>query len=124
MHYSLKMLKCIPEKRNDVQTMHLRKQYALEFESITDNYADPNIYFIDKVVGFDVSMRINKGRSKVEETPAAKVKNIRPKNISVCCAYSRSSIYFYEINYNAYNTVSFTGYISNLFNKLDVLNAG
>ena len=72
------MLKCIPEKRNDVQTMHLRKQYALEFESMTDNYADANIFSIDEV-GFNVSKRINKGRSKVEETPVCKVKNIISK---------------------------------------------
>jgi len=123
LHYSLKMLKCVPEKRNDVNTLEIRKQYAIDFENITDNYPDTNIFFIDEV-GFNVSMRINKGWSKIGETPIAKVKNVKSKNISVCCAYSRSGISFHEINVQAYNTVSFTGYISNLFEHFTSLNIG
>jgi len=123
LHYSLKLLKLVPEKRNDEKTIQLRKQYAIEFEDITDNYPDTNIFFIDEV-GFSVSMRVTKGRAKIGDTPIAVVKNVKSKNVSVCCAYSRSSIPFYEINYKPYNKVSFTGYISKLFENFDSLVAG
>jgi len=123
MHYSLKMLKLIPERRNNANTIEMRKQYAIEFEKITDNYPDTNIFFIDEV-GFNVSMRTNKGRAKIGKTPVLTVRNIRSKNISVCCAIARSGIFHYEINHNAYNTISFTGYISNLFGKIASLNLG
>ena len=89
----------------------------MEFDSITDNYPDTNIFFIDEV-GFNVSMRVSKGRSKIGETLIMQVRNIKSKNVSFCCAYSKSSISFYDINYKPYNTVDFTGYISNLFGKI------
>jgi len=123
MHYSLKMLKLMPEKRNDAQTIELRKQYAIDFDNVIDEYADTNVFFIDEV-GFNVSMRVNKGRAKIGQTPVAKVKNIRSKNISVCCAYRRSNVFFHEINHSPYNTESFTGYISSLFEEIEALNIG
>jgi len=123
MHFSLKMIKVIPEKRNDPETIEIRKRYASGFDSIIDEYPDTNIFFLDEV-GFNVSMRVNKGRSKKGEPATVRVKNVRSKNISVCCAYSRSRIFHYEINHKPYNTESFMGYICNLFDKIESINVG
>ena len=71
MHYSLKILKPIPERRNDPKTIEILKQYAIDFENMTDDFHDTNIFFDE--VGFNLSMRVYKGRAKLGETPVVTV---------------------------------------------------
>ena len=46
LHYNLKMLKLIPEKRNDTKTIELRKQYVLLFDTLGDEFSDFNIFLL------------------------------------------------------------------------------
>ncbi|KII70625.1 hypothetical protein RF11_06980 [Thelohanellus kitauei] len=103
MHYSLKAIHIIPTRRNDPNTICIRNHFAHSFLRLEENYPDEQIYFVDEV-GFNVSMRIKRGRSSIGTTPILRVPNIRSRNVSVCCAMNRYGVVFKEINNRPYNT--------------------
>ncbi|KII75143.1 hypothetical protein RF11_10436 [Thelohanellus kitauei] len=97
MHFSLKSVRAIPEKRNDEHTILVRKAYAESFTLIEEQFPWRNIIFLDEV-GFNVSMRIKKGRSLVGTTPVSNIKNV---------------------SHHPYNKNTFKDYIGNLTNYLE-----
>lgn len=79
------------------------------------------IYFFLDEVGFNVSMRVKKGRTKTGVTPQITIKNIRSKKISVCCAVTKNGVDYFEINDKPlYNSESFLGYLNNFFHFLEI----
>lgn len=116
LDFTLKLLSPIPERRNDPQTIESRRCYAREFLRIEEEYPDENVFFLDEV-GFNLSMKRRLGRS-VSGTPAnLTVKQIRSKNISLCC-FNKKSLFYYDVNIKPYNNESFLGYINVFFNFL------
>lgn len=108
----------IPVRRNIEKTIDIRYKYARTFYELEEMFSDRNIFFIDEV-GFQVSMRVTKGRSLIGSTPNIRVPNIRSRNISVCCAISKYCLKFKKISITPYNTKSFLGYIEEFFKFLD-----
>ena len=84
-HYSLQIIKKIPERRNNPQTVEIRRAYAPNFYALTGQISETNVIFVDEM-GFCISMRASRGRSAVG-TPAVKVvSQIRTRNVSIICA--------------------------------------
>ncbi|KAI5151468.1 hypothetical protein ENBRE01_2160 [Enteropsectra breve] len=81
---------------------------------------DGKFFFINEV-GFNVSMRTRSGRSIRGTTPIHTVAYIRSRNISVCCAMSKSGILKYQAETRAYNTLKFKDYITNFIEYLSGL---
>lgn len=116
-HFSLKRIHKIPEKRNDTHTILLRLEYARHFISLPALYSEDHYIFIDEV-GFNVSMRVTRGRSLVGTPATQNVPSIRSRNISVCCAINKNGIILYETQPTPYKTTSFFTYITNLITNL------
>lgn len=117
MHYSLKTISLIPTRRNDEQSITTRMNYASRFMEIEENYNSRDIFYLDEV-GFNVSLRCKRGRSKKGVPAIVSVPGIRSKNISVCCVMTRSGIKFWKVNHNPYNTESFLGYIDEFADEI------
>ncbi|KAF7684942.1 hypothetical protein CDIK_4309 [Cucumispora dikerogammari] len=113
-HYSWKRMVSIPVRRNTEDTISIRHEYAVEFYNLLGVFTESEFIFIDEV-GFSVSMRSRHGRSSLGTTPSVSVQNIKSKNISVCCAMTKDGIVYKKINTRAYNTLSFLGYLNELF---------
>ncbi|XP_049293761.1 uncharacterized protein LOC125769223 [Anopheles funestus] len=115
--YSLKWIQKIPERRNNPQTLEIRKEYASRFYALPGQVADTNVIFVDEV-GFCVSMRASRGRSAVG-TPAVKiVSQIRTRNVSIICAMNRSGIQLYKTAERSVNRDSFLEFMRDLKQKL------
>lgn len=117
LDYTLKLLTPIPEKRNDDQTIESRRIYAREFLRIEEEYPDKNVFFLDEV-GFNLSMKRRLGRSVIGTPANLTVKQIRSKNISLCCCFNKESLFYYDVNIKPYNNESFLGHINAFFNFL------
>ena len=75
------------------------------------------IYFIDEV-GFNVSMRLSRGRSVKGSRAVKVVPSIRSRNISVCCAISREGITHYHAQTKSCNTDYFIDFMKILIEIL------
>lgn len=115
--YTYKMVCRIPEKRNDETVFEIRKQYAMEYMRLLTETNQNKILFIDEV-GFNITMRSRKGRSKKNTRAIQIVKNIRSRNISVCCCLSINGIVHYKTQDHAFNEVAFYDYIKELLEIL------
>ncbi|KAF7685295.1 hypothetical protein CDIK_3956 [Cucumispora dikerogammari] len=118
LHYSLKILKSIPVRRNEADVIESRFICAQEFLQIEENYPPSKILFLDEV-RFNVTMRVKHGRSLVGQTPISSVTTIKSKNISICSVMSRNKVIFKCLNRNAYNTSGFLSYLQELFTFLN-----
>jgi transposase len=78
-------------------------------------------FFIDEV-GFNVSMRIKRGRSLSGTRAIQTVTKIRSRNISVCCSMSKNGKFHYQIQNCPFNTESFLEFIKNLLEKFQMNN--
>lgn len=116
--YSMKLLTPVPIRRNDEDTLISRRNYAREFLQLESQYPDECIYFVDEV-GFSLAMHRRLGRSVIGHPANLVVKQLRSKNVSVCCAFNRKSLFYYDVNVKPYNNESFAGYINNFFQFLE-----
>jgi hypothetical protein len=73
-------------------------------------------------VGFNVSMRRKFGRYLQGTTSITTVPAIKSRNISICCAMSKSGVLFKKISLLPFNGYSFLGYIDDFFAFLNNLN--
>jgi transposase len=121
MHYTLKVAKVIPERRNCDEVLAERRVYAQTFLEIEETFPASKIIFLDEV-GFSVSMRTKFGRAPIGVTPNITVPNIRTKNISVCCAISRNTMLHKKISHSSYNAEKLNVYILEVFEILRNLN--
>ena len=106
-----------PERRNNPNTIQVRKEYATSFYALPGQISDTNIIFIDEV-GFCISMRASRGRSALGKPAVTVVPQIRTKNISVICAMNRGGILHYVKKERAINRESFLQFIIDLKAKL------
>jgi transposase len=91
-NYTFKKISLLPERRNDLETIDLRAEYAESFMNIVSSIDDSKIFFIYEV-GFNVCMRSSQGRS-LKGTRAIKiVSSLRSRNISLCCVITKNGIF-------------------------------
>jgi len=84
---------------------------------------DSNIFFVDEL-GFSVSMRSRRGRSLKGTRVVQVVPGLRSRNLSVCCAMSKSKIAKYLPQTFAFNTILFYNFIDILQDHIESLNIG
>jgi len=116
-HYTLKRISVIPEKRNNLETIELRRQYVNNFARWISDFGSLKIIFVDEF-GISVSMRLKRGRSRAGERAFHVVPNIRTRNISVCAAMTSTGLLHFKSSTSAYNTCKFCEFIKELCNKL------
>ena len=80
---------------------------------------DPDSFIFLDEVGFNVSLRINRGRSKIGTPATHVVRSIRSRNISICCAMTRNGVLAYHSRDGAFNTAAFVDFLEELKNKID-----
>jgi len=114
-HYTLKRTSVQPERRNNNETIHARAVYAEHYLSIMAHRE--KIFFIDES-GFCVSMRRRQGRARIGMPAVVRVPAVRTKNFSLCAAYNVSTMFHFNIQERAYNTSSFSVYMTQIIQKL------
>lgn len=117
--YSFKNITLIPARRNDEEVILARQIYSAFFMDLVSREDEENIIFVDEV-GFSVSMRCRKGRSKKNMPANMVLTSLRSRNISVCAACNKSELILYKSRTSAYNTASFIEFINILIDTLIV----
>jgi transposase len=115
--YTIKRIHLIPERRNDELAITTRATYSNAFLQLLTTMSPNHIIFVDEV-GFSVSMRSRRGRSLRGTSPVHIIPALRTRNISVCCAINSGGIVHYLPRTRAYNGESFTGFLTELVEKL------
>jgi transposase len=115
--YTLKRVSPTPERRNNKISIRNRYVYAKQFRCLSREIGHDNIFFLDEV-GFNVSMRITRGRSFKGEKAVKVVPALRTRNISICCTMSKNGTFFYKKQTCPFNTSTFISYIDELLEKL------
>ena len=121
--YTLKRITPIPVKRNDTIAINKRAEYAQDFLEILAIYDESNMYFVDEV-GFNVTMRSRRGRSLKGTRAVHIVHGLRARNISVCCAMSKSGIVKFVKQTCAFQTTSFNNFIETIQDDAETLQIG
>lgn len=119
MHYSIKRIILVPERRNTDETIDARKRYAENFLEIISEVNDDKIFFSDEV-GFCVSMRNKHGRAITGSSPVLTVRQIRTRNISVCSTINKNGMLNFIIRDVAFNGERFVEYIREVFDQFDL----
>jgi len=120
-HYTVKQITLIPEKRNTIEVISKRYDYAIEYNQMMAE--KEKMYFIDET-GIQIWTRANYGRS-AKGTPATKiVKRIRSTNYSIASAMNNESLYFFEIQNKPYNSEDYSDFLNKLIENflLDNIN--
>lgn len=115
--YSFKKVSVQPEGRNTENLIGLRREYAIRWLDIVASQDGNNVLFLDEV-GFSISLRSRYGRSLKGKAAIQRVRSIRSKNFSVCCAISKDKIIYFERQDKAFTTETFNSFIYNLISKL------
>jgi ribosomal protein S21 len=115
-HFTLTQVTLVPERRNCERTINLREVYASDFNSYFLNYDDKNLIFIVEV-GFSVSTRTKRGRSRIGTSVYVNTSSIRSRNISVISASNKYGIIDHVINNTPVNGENFKSYLRHLKNK-------
>lgn len=115
--YTFKRVSLQPETRNSEDLLEKRRLYALNWTNMVSQYDGSNIIFLDET-GFNVSLRSKYGRSIKGKMAIQRVRTIRSKNFSVCCAISKNKIIYYKKQDFPFNTDSFLCFIEELKVKL------
>lgn len=105
-HYTLKRVTHVPERRYCPEAVETRKAYACEFGNLEVNNNDKNLIFIDEV-GFSVSTRPKRGRSRRGHSAYLSVPAARSRNISVVAAMNKYGMIFHKIHEKAVNGEDF-----------------
>lgn len=114
-NYSLKRISIVPERRNSLDVIELRKKYAEQFLNLNFFYNKDQIIFIDEV-GFKVSSRPSRGRAPIGKPAISRVSRIRTRNISICCGMSSQGIEYYIANLRPFKSNTFAYFIYELIN--------
>lgn len=61
-YYSVKRTSLIPELRNDIETIRMRKEYSISYFNLMESYRESCFFFVDEF-GASFSMRTERGRS-------------------------------------------------------------
>lgn len=112
--YSLKNIVNVPARRNSVEVIGRRYEYALHFSKLDQN----KILFVDET-GFSICTRRKKGRSLLGTSPIRVVRQIRSRNLSVCSAVTNGGMLDYKLMFKAFNTISYAEFIRALIENLE-----
>jgi transposase len=118
-NYTLKRTLSIPERRNDPKKLGNQVFICILFPPFSLRAGWWQYLFLDEV-GFNVSMRRKRGRSLSGERATMTVSTIRSRNISVCCAMSKSGAFFYKKQDKAFNTESFSLFLDDFLAKIEL----
>jgi len=110
-----KTLSRVPERRNDDETIELRKRYATKYLQLEGKV---NFIFLDEF-GCHVSMRRGRGRSLRNTRAFIQANFMKGKNCSVIAAMDSSGILHYESQYSGITAEAFLKFLRNLNRKLD-----
>ena len=113
-HYTLKDSTIIPDSRNSERTIELRHQYSLRFDDIEVEYSSENIIFWDEV-GFQLSTRSKKARSRRGTPARISTPLSRSRNISVMAAMNKNELLFKKVRFSPFNGEVFKESIIELF---------
>lgn len=113
LHYTLKRVVLVPERRNIEGNINTREAYCERYLRMDDS----NIVFIDEF-GVSCSTRQKFGRSIIGTMGRKQVRAIRSKNFSVCAAICKRMILLHDTRESAYSRESFITFLSNLLNKI------
>lgn len=108
-HYSFKRISLIPERRNTVETINKRFEYAL----IAMNYDPAKTYYLDEM-GVSFVMRCGYGRALIGQSPRKIIASVKSKNFSVAAAIGLNGVILYEAQPNPFNTISFGDFVNKL----------
>lgn len=122
-NYTVKKTTLIPIKRNDERAINAREEYANAFFNLLSDLDESRLYFVDEV-GFNVTMRCRHGRSLRGTNAVQVVPGLRSRNISVCCAITKHGVAIYNAQTTAYNTFTFTSFITSLLSFIKTENRG
>lgn len=114
-HYSVKRVSFVPERRNALDIIQSRFDYAVLYNRIMVHRE--KIYFIDEF-GIQVNSRRSYGRSQ-KNIRANKVKaQLRGRNYSIAAAMCINSLYLFTIQDRPYNVEHFGEFLTSLINHL------
>lgn len=105
-HYTLKVATRVPERRNSINTIETRYDYAMRFRELETSTRHENLIFIDEV-GFQVVTRPKRARSLRGTGAYTQVSAARSRNISVLAACNKNGMIGHLISNVAYNGESF-----------------
>ena len=88
-----------------------------DFLEILALYDESNLIYVDEV-GFNVTLRIRTGRSFRGTREVHVVAGLRSRNVSVCCAISKTGIINFQVQTIPYNTETFTASINTLLEPI------
>lgn len=121
--YSFKRTSILPAKRNDEKALNARAIYAQAFLDILSKFDEANLFFVDEV-GFNIALRSSKGRSLRGTRAIQIVSQLRARNISVCCAMNKNTIFKYHAQTTSYNIVTFQSFVESLITDIESLGYG
>ena len=115
--YTLKNVHTQPERRNNPNTINSRLDYANQFMNHLTRIRDKNFIFIDEV-GFKVTMRAKRGRSKIGKRAVQTIPCSRTRNISVCCAMTCERVMKYQVQTTPFNGVYFGQFLDQVIQQI------
>ncbi|XP_025018435.1 uncharacterized protein LOC112539884 [Tetranychus urticae] len=116
VHFSVKIVSLVPERRNCESTKLLRKEYALKFLEIQSSMN--KIFYVDET-GVQINVRSRRGWARKGCRANLTVKAIRSKSLSVCAAMNNKSLFLYEVKEHGYDTISFVDFLKQLVDFFD-----
>ena len=119
--YSLKRIHFLPERRNILNTVGIRYEYARIFLTLQAELEEEGFIFIYEV-GFNGSMRAIYERSPLGSPSVLEIPHLRSRNISTCCTLNKNGILSYNSRDSAYTAIQFEGFLRNLVEKLHAVN--
>lgn len=113
--YSLKDLIPVNERRNSVETIQLRKKFAIKYTQLEDSR---NFIYIDEF-GIEFTMRRRKGRSRVGTPATITTPSSRGNNLSVCAAIDSTGYLYHFKKFHSFDHASFITFLEGLIPLLD-----
>ena len=123
INFSLKEVSRIPLRRNDANSIEARFQYSQRFDFLSGEYLRSRFIYVDEA-GFCVSMRRNRGWSRIGTSANIIVPALKARNFSVCAAISIQGVLINKIRDRSYNSASFLDFINDLLDVIDEKNKG
>jgi transposase len=110
--FTYKLLRLVPQARNEQEQIEARYEYASLFmlEAPDDRR---NLIWADET-GFNLHIRRKKGRSMIGSRAAVTVPNSKGRNISVATAMSAEGLIYHQIQFGSFTSQLFADWITNL----------
>lgn len=113
---SFKTLSIVPEQRNSETTIELGKEFAIRFTRYETNGA--NFVYLDEF-GCKMSLRRNKGQSRIGTAATISTPGKRGNNLSVCAAIDLNGPIHYLAKFHSFNQEHYQTFLRELSAKLN-----